>query len=67
MHLFAMCVPGACRGQKRASDLLKLDGCELPFGCWELNSRPVREHQLLLTAEQVFNPGANFKLNIIED
>lgn len=30
---------------------LELDGCELPCGCWELNSGPLVEQYALLTAE----------------
>jgi hypothetical protein len=27
------------------------DGCELPCGCWELNSGPLEEHSMLSTSE----------------
>jgi hypothetical protein len=40
--------------QKRASDPIT-DGCELPCGCWELNSWPLEEQSLLLTTEQFWN------------
>ena len=36
--------------QKRASDPIT-DGCEPPRGCWELNSGPLEEQSVLLTAE----------------
>jgi hypothetical protein len=36
--------------QKRASDPIT-DGCELPCGCWDLNSGPLEEQSVLLTAE----------------
>ena len=36
--------------QKRASDLIT-DGCEPPCDCWELNSGPLEEQPMLLTAE----------------
>ena len=36
--------------QKRASDPI-IDGCEPPWGCWELNSVPVEEQLVLLTTE----------------
>ena len=42
-----VCLPA---GQKRASDLIS-DGCEPPCGCWELNSGPLEEQAMLLTAE----------------
>jgi hypothetical protein len=35
---------------KRASDLIT-DDCEPPCGCWDLNSGPLEEQSLLLTAE----------------
>jgi hypothetical protein len=36
--------------QKRTSDLI-IDGCEPPCGCWDLNSGPLEEQSVLLTAE----------------
>ena len=36
--------------QKRASDSIT-DDCELPCGCWELNSGPLEEQSMLLIAE----------------
>jgi hypothetical protein len=39
--------------QKRASDLFT-DGCEPPCGCWYLNSGPLEEQSVLLTAEPSF-------------
>ena len=36
--------------QKRALDLIT-DGCEPPCGCWQLNSGPLEEQLVLLTAE----------------
>jgi hypothetical protein len=36
--------------KKRALDPIT-DGCEPPCGCWELNSGPLEEHSVLLTAE----------------
>jgi hypothetical protein len=42
--------------QKRASDLIT-DGCEPPCGCWDLNSGPLEEQSVLLTAiSPVLNP-----------
>ena len=35
---------------KSASDPIT-DGCEPPCGCWELNSGPLAEQSVLLTAE----------------
>jgi hypothetical protein len=31
-------------------------GCEPPCGCWELNSGPLEEHSVLLTAERSLQP-----------
>jgi hypothetical protein len=47
-----MWVHGRClqTHQKRASDPIT-DGCEPPCGCWELNSGPLEEQSVLLTAE----------------
>ena len=36
--------------QKRASELIT-DDCNPPCGCWELNSGPLEEPMVLLTAE----------------
>lgn len=43
-------------GQKRTQDLI-LDGCELPYGRWELNSGPLEEPRpVLLTSESFLQP-----------
>ena len=42
-------------GQKRAPDLIT-DGCELPCGFWELNSRSLEEQAMLLTSEPSLQP-----------
>jgi hypothetical protein len=36
--------------QERALDTIT-DGCEVPCGCWELSSGPLKEQSVLLTAE----------------
>jgi hypothetical protein len=41
--------------QKRAPDPI-IDGCESPLGCWKLNSGPLEEHSVLLTAEPSLQP-----------
>jgi hypothetical protein len=43
------------RHQKRVSYPIP-DGCEPLCGCWELNSRPVEEQSVLLTAEPSLQP-----------
>ena len=47
------------RHQKRASDPIT-DGCELPCGCWELNSGSLEEQSVLLTAEPSLQPNIEF-------
>jgi hypothetical protein len=37
-----------------------MDGCEPPCGCWELNSGPLEELSVLLTAEPSLQPLAYF-------
>jgi hypothetical protein len=32
------------------------DGCESPCGCWDLNSGPLEEQSVLLTAEPFLQP-----------
>jgi hypothetical protein len=47
--------------QKRAPDRIT-DGCEPPCGCWELNSGPLKEQSVLLTAEPSLQPqGKSYK------
>jgi hypothetical protein len=41
--------------QKRALDPIT-NGCELPCGCWELNSGPLEEQPVLLTTEPSLQP-----------
>jgi hypothetical protein len=41
--------------QKRVLDLIT-DGCELPYGCWDLNSGPSEEQSVLLTTEPSLQP-----------
>ena len=43
----------ACRPE-RAPDLIT--GCEPPYGCWELNSKPLEEQAMLLTTEPSLQP-----------
>jgi hypothetical protein len=33
-----------------------MDGCKPPCGCWELNSGPLEEQSVLLTAEPSLQP-----------
>ena len=55
-NILSVCLPA---GQKRAPDLI-IDGCEPPCGCWELNSGPLEEQSVLLTAEPSLQPLRKF-------
>jgi hypothetical protein len=56
IYLFYVCeYTVAVFRQKRASDLIT-DGCKPPCGCWELNSGPLEEQSVLLTAEPSHQP-----------
>jgi hypothetical protein len=45
--------------QKSASDPI-IGGCEPPYGCWDLNSGPLAELSVLLTAEPSLQPSLVF-------
>jgi hypothetical protein len=45
--------------KKKVSDPIT-DGCELPCGCWDLNSGPLREQSVLLTPEPSLQPKNTF-------
>ena len=47
MSALSACTPAS---QKRASEPIT-DDCEPPCGCWELNSGPLEEQPVPLTAE----------------
>ena len=59
VNLGKMCKCSTCRYtrvcQKRAPDHIT-DGHEPPCGCWELNSGPLDEQSVLLTAEPSLQP-----------
>jgi hypothetical protein len=58
------CSPYAClvfmdsrrTGDRRFPETRVMDGCESVHGCWELNSGPLEEQQVLLTTEQTVQP-----------
>jgi hypothetical protein len=50
--------------QKRASDPIR-DGCESPYGCWELSSGPLKEQPVHLTSEPSLQPPHGHFLIII--
>jgi len=63
LYLIYMTVHCCCfqTHQKRASDSIT-DGCEPPCGCWDLNSGPLGEQSVLLSAEPSLQPyNNNFK------
>jgi hypothetical protein len=45
--------------QKSVSDPVT-DGCEPPYGCWELNAGPLEEQSVLLTTEPSLQPNSLF-------
>jgi hypothetical protein len=45
--------------QNRVSDYIT-DGCEPPCCCWDLNSRTLEEHSVLLTTEPSVQPHGTF-------
>ena len=67
-YLFILCIwVHHCSLQthlKRASDPIA-DGCEPPCGCWELNSGPLKEQSVLLTAEPSPQPHFYLFLRVI--
>lgn len=52
-YLCPLCIFGAHWVQERTSDILEIvrDGCEPPWGCWELNLGSLEYKSLLLTTE----------------
>ena len=59
MSALSACTPSY---QKRASEP-SIDGCEPPCGCWELNSGPLENQLVFLTAEISLQPFLLFFLN----
>ena len=52
-------------GQKRVPDHVT-GGCEPQCGCWELNSGPLEEQEMLSTTEPSLQPlGSNFYRSIL--
>ena len=41
------------------------DGYEPPCGCWELNSGPLEEQSVLLTAEPSLQPSTGFLIHFL--
>jgi hypothetical protein len=63
IYLFHVCgyTVTVFRHTRRGHQIPLTDGCELPCGCWELNSRPLEEQPVFLTAKSSLQP-----LNIIK-
>ncbi|XP_038167074.1 ras-related protein Rab-13 isoform X2 [Arvicola amphibius] len=55
IHTSANQVPSEVRREWWTPGTLVTDGCEPPRGCWELNSGPLEEQSVFLTAE-AFSP-----------
>ena len=70
IYLFISCIWVHCSclqtPQKRASDPIT-DGCEPPCSCWELNSRPLEEQSVLLTAEPFLVSNSHSNLSPAQD
>lgn len=56
--MYAMCMPDACRIQKRALNSLNWkDDHEPPCGCWKLRPGALQEQQVLLSTEpSIYSP-----------
>jgi hypothetical protein len=50
IYLFIICVYTVAVF-RRGHQIFVMDGCEPPCGCWDLNSGPLEEQLVLLTAE----------------
>jgi hypothetical protein len=51
------------RHSRRGHQIFVTDGCEPPCGCWDLNSGPLEEQSVLLTAEPSNQPPHSVFLN----
>jgi hypothetical protein len=49
-------LPACVSASQKSSPDLIMDGCELPCGCWELNSGPLEKQSVLLTSESSLQP-----------
>jgi hypothetical protein len=60
IYLFVICkyTVAVFRHSRRGHQIFVTDGCELPCGCWDLNSGPLEEQSALLTSEPSHQPGA---------
>jgi hypothetical protein len=51
-------------GDGRSSGTGVIDSCELPRGCWELNSGPLEGQPVLLTTEPFLQPHETESLSV---
>ena len=58
IYLFIICVytVAVFKYSRRGHQIFVTDGCEPPCGCWDLNSGPLEEQSVLLTAEPSHRP-----------
>jgi hypothetical protein len=56
--LFIICkyTVAVFRHSRRGHQIFDMEGCEPPFGCWDLNLGPLEEQSVLLTAEPSHQP-----------
>ena len=62
IYLFILCIEYTIaffRHTRRGHQTPLTDGCEPPCDCWELNSGPLEEQSVLLTAEPSLQPGCS--------
>lgn len=57
----------ARRGHQLNPLELELDGCELPYGCWERNQRPLEEQPVLPEAEPSLQPFLSLSFSVLPD
>ena len=55
MYVYSILLVCMSSHQKRESNLI-IDGYELQYGCWELNSGPLEEQLVLLTSVPSLQP-----------
>jgi hypothetical protein len=51
-----MYIVAVFRHSRRGHQIFVMDGCEPPYGCQDLNSGPLEEQSVLLTAEPSHQP-----------
>jgi hypothetical protein len=61
IYLFIICkhTVAVFRHSRRGHQIVVMDGCEPPCGCWDLNLGPLEEQSVLLTTEPSHQPRFN--------